>query len=397
MRSFFVLSLLMIFSVSIQASETDTDFFDYFGSTEEVNRTLQSDEYRTVYREVEVPATCTREVPYQDQVCSYETRYRRSCQQEPRSRQVCRNVTRYRQQCSGGGGGGQVCRTKPVCRQVNGRRVCRRERVCTNRPGTPRVCRKVPYTERVCRTETTYERVCRQVPYQDRVCRYVTRYRTESYACTRYESRPFRELVSRNDASVRFLFNKAPDVTDISARFNLTLNGPLLSVVSNNGDSYDENIFVAAVDESRSQDGLNTYINSTYKVFVMNKTRFLSPVSNELRVRPETMDGFLKAKIGKAYYNKTLQFSLNVQAEDGRNLFSRSLTREEVQLTAAPNDAEKSRVKINLAQLLEGRATRGEQLKVRLDVSLNLGNKRVLNEGSLPRTKLSKEKFVIFR
>jgi len=203
--------------------------------------------------------------------------------------------------------------------------------------------------------------------------------------------------VSRNDASVRFLFNKAPDVTDISARFNLTLNGPLLSVVSNNGDSYDENIFVAAVDESRSQDGLNTYINSTYKVFVMNKTRFLSPVSNELRVRPETMDGFLKAKIGKAYYNKTLQFSLNVQAEDGRNLFSRSLTREEVQLTAAPNDAEKSRVKINLAQLLEGRATRGEQLKVRLDVSLNLGNKRVLNEGSLPRTKLSKEKFVIFR
>ena len=76
MRSFFVPLILLLLSFSINANETDTDFFDYYGSVEEVNRSLESDEYKTVYREVEVPSTCTREVPYQEQVCSYETRYR---------------------------------------------------------------------------------------------------------------------------------------------------------------------------------------------------------------------------------------------------------------------------------------------------------------------------------
>ncbi len=173
---------------------------------------------------VEVPSTCTRQIPYDSYECNNETRYRQECtwipeaqrcwqenERECRSvtrsrrecspgpshrvctdrpsrevctdrpdRQECTTVTRHRQECSTGPGR-QVCTPKPsrevcterptreVCTERNGRRTCSQVgggRTC-NTVGGGQECRTVPG-----------ERECRSVPYQDRECRTVSGGRT---------------------------------------------------------------------------------------------------------------------------------------------------------------------------------------------------------------------------
>lgn len=165
---------------------------------------------------VEVPSTCSRDVPYEsyecqdvtrsreecstiperqdcttvdEQRCRPVTRTRRDCQAGPMqtvcrerptrqvctenpsrqvctqnpprqvcsqgpSRQECRTVTRTREQCSGGASR-QVCTQRPtreICTERNGRRTC-------SQVGGGQDCRTVPG-----------QRTCRQVPHQEQVC-----------------------------------------------------------------------------------------------------------------------------------------------------------------------------------------------------------------------------------
>jgi hypothetical protein len=195
--------------------------------------------------QVQVPSMCSRQVPYQENVCKNVTRYRqdchwvaahevctnqieRECDSVPRSRQVCassgsetvctdvpsrevcterpeREVCRTRsdgtQSCNtvGGGthcttvGGGQSCR------QVPGQRECHteyyNEEVCSN--VSRRVCQNVPR-----------ENVCESVPYVKNECAMETKYRLETYACTETQTvNRTTEVSLKSEINVQILTN----------------------------------------------------------------------------------------------------------------------------------------------------------------------------------------------
>lgn len=178
--------------------------------------------------QVEVPDTCTRQVPTGSiRVCRDETRYREQCSWIPSSEQcgyesenVCRQVSRPREVCSGGGSreectsipsrtvcterpSREVCNTNPyngqeTCRTVGGGETC-------NDVGGGQSCRTV-YDSPTCRTEYSSEQECtteseyrchttpgrndcRSIPYSEEVCGMEMQYRSESYACTRTVTR----------------------------------------------------------------------------------------------------------------------------------------------------------------------------------------------------------------
>jgi len=198
--------------------------FIYKGVENEVKYQLQNKIVETRYRTETVPDTCTREVPYTENVCEQVTRHReecntipgeevcrdvpdRECHDETSTREVCRNTpgrevchpgpdrrvchsTPGREECRPGRSRRQ-CRTtadREQCRPGRSERVCedgpsRREcstspgrEVCENKPGQ-RVCRTRNGREvchdrpgrRVCRKEPG-ERTCRTVP-GERQCR----------------------------------------------------------------------------------------------------------------------------------------------------------------------------------------------------------------------------------
>lgn len=151
---------------------------------------------------VQVPSTCTRDVPYE----SYE------CQEVPRTRQECSTVpdredcwNENERQCR------TVTRTRNECQRGPSQRVCRDlppRQVCTERP-SQRVCRTVTRTREECSTGPSRQvctnnpprRVCRQNPSREE-CRMETRTREECstgagrQVCT---NRPTREVCTERN------------------------------------------------------------------------------------------------------------------------------------------------------------------------------------------------------
>ena len=252
---------LLALLLCANAFAQETVDFQYNGQPQEalsLERILVETRTRTEMQD----STCTRQIPYQENECGNETRYRQECSWIPsrqecgrRDERRCRDVTRYRQECSRGPSrercvdypGGEVCSNGPSreicenrdgpeeCRETPNGRVCRRlpptrncrtvpgERTC--RPAPPQrrcetipgeqVCRQVPYNDQEC----TYDSVpycyevpgrndCRDIPYQEYVCRDVTRYRSESYACQRPVEIPYQvNIPVKANLEVRFVEN----------------------------------------------------------------------------------------------------------------------------------------------------------------------------------------------
>lgn len=148
---------------------------------------------------VEVPSTCTREVPYESYECRDVTRHRNECTWVPADQECwnepeneCRTVTRTRQECSEGPSR-RVCTDIPrrqVCHDRPDRQECRsvtryREEcssgssreVCVERP-TREVCRTDSRGQERCTTvgggqschTVPGERSCHSVPYTDQEC-----------------------------------------------------------------------------------------------------------------------------------------------------------------------------------------------------------------------------------
>ncbi len=165
----------------------------------------------TKYKQEPYQGTCYNQVPYQTEECGYETDYRRECRWEP-GRNVCRTEyerdcryeTKYRRRCTTGPSRQECHTTSPqrVCRTVNGRQECKTRpgrRVCETKPGR-QTCSQEPYRDYVCSNRPVQRchrepdrNVCSNVPYQRYVCRNVTKYRSEPYACTKYETVPYTE------------------------------------------------------------------------------------------------------------------------------------------------------------------------------------------------------------
>ncbi|MBT6326380.1 MAG: hypothetical protein HOJ35_10455 [Bdellovibrionales bacterium] len=333
MKRLLILAVLTWSSLVLASSELDRDNFSYYGDQTRTSRDLTTNVYRTVTREVQVPATCTRRVPYSHQVCHNETRYR----------ERCTTTTR------------RVCKREQVCRRVNGRRVCRVENVCRNVP----------------------QRTCRQVPYQERVCRTETRYRNESYSCTRTERRTVNELVRRTEAMVGFSFVNNSSVYDVQADFSLVLRDNQLSVNARNIDEFNKALFIADSNESRSYTGKTEYLRASYAVRVYNLERFSSPVSRQPQISSSTRNGQLEVVIGKVLAPNSATFKLVLKDERGLVLFNRELTEGEYRFRNNPEPVTK--VMVNLRRLLGSRYFSNTNLKVKFVAIPQLPAGTVLN------------------
>lgn len=239
--------------------------FTFSGQNAEV---LKAQKVVTVItpEQVEVPDTCSRQVPTgQARVCHDETRYRQQCTWIPASEscrdvqeRVCRTVTRYRQECSGSPShevchdtpGRTVCTERPTrevctttpsgrqhCTTVGGGQSCHETgggRSCTTVPGN-RTCRDVPYSDQDCdyvtrrRCETVPGRNdCQNIPYSEQVCGMETQYRTETYACTRTETvNRTSEKTVKSETNVQIITNGiveefpvAVSIKETSSQFN---------------------------------------------------------------------------------------------------------------------------------------------------------------------------------
>lgn len=218
-------ALFFLMLVPVLAQAQLESQFTFNGQNAEVLRFEKTIKITTPVQ-VEVPDTCSRQVPNgQAEVCRNQTRYRQECSWIPSREQcrtenerVCRSVTRYRQECSSGPSRQvchdipsrtvcterptrQVCTTRPNgtqhCTTVGGGQTCNQVgggRSCHTEPGE-RTCRNVSYQDTDCdyvprqRCETIPGRNdCRDIPYSERVCGMETQYRTETYACTRTET-----------------------------------------------------------------------------------------------------------------------------------------------------------------------------------------------------------------
>jgi hypothetical protein len=390
MRLFFIL-ISMIMSLNVMADYTN-DSFSYTGNSEQEFRRLEKDIFQTTWQDVQVPSTCTRQVPYPHEVCNYQTRYRQECYQVPYSRQVCNIETRYRQQCRTVTE--QVCSRQPVCQVVNGRRICHDQQVC--RPMTRQVCQQIPVQERVCRNVTDYRQECRQVPYQDRVCYTETRYRDEQYSCTRTERREVRELVGKVEASLQFEFRKDPALQGINSMVSLNLYDYTVEVAAENLPGASRTVFVAKEERRDSRNGSTTNIDLKYQVSVLDEARFYSPVQSPAVMADRTYNGELVMDFGKVYYLHTFGLKLKVTGQNGQVYLDRELTAQDYQLTGHPSQPERSQVLLNLSTLLEGRAQTGEQLQVEVETKLKMEGRRILARGALPPTMQFSRDFVLF-
>lgn len=390
MRAYLAL-LSIILSFNVKADFAN-DSFSYTGNSEQEFRRLEKDLYRTVYRDVQVPSTCTRQVPYPHEVCNYQTRYRQECRQVPYSRQMCSMETRYRQQCRTVTE--QVCSRRPVCQIVNGRRVCRDQQTC--RPVTRQVCQQVPYQERVCRTVTDYRQECRQVPYQDRVCYTETRYRDEHYSCTRTERREVRELVGKVEASLQFEFRKDPALHGVNSTVSLNLYDNDVEVAAENLPGAVRAVFVSRLDRQDSRNGTTTNIDLKYQVSVMDEARFYSPVQSPVVMSEKTFNGELVLDLGKIYYLHTFGLKLKVTGRDGQVYIDRELQDQDYRVTGHPTSSDRSQIGLDLASLLQGRAQFGEQLQVEVESKLKMEGRRILARGALPPTFQFARDFVLF-
>jgi len=250
--------------------------FTYVGQGDQGFELVNFEEV-TRYRDEMVYNTCTRQVPYNEQECSYETRYRNECHNVPGGQDcrtvndnVCSNVTRYRTECSNSGSTTQ-------CRNEGGRRVCREV------PGQ-RVCRQVPYTERVCRnvprrvcTNLPSRRVCENVPYSERVCRTVTRYRTEQYSCPTTVRVPYTVRIEKvANVNFEFLTDNFDAVVDF--RTTLLKTGEIkLQVV----DRSNRRVLVLVNKRTDVQErGEDTIYNVFYTVKFLDAAEVLLPVTS---------------------------------------------------------------------------------------------------------------------
>nr|BDT28554.1 hypothetical protein BHI3_20200 [Bacteriovorax sp. HI3] len=126
----------------------------------------------------EVKDTCTKKVPYEENVCRDVTKYKKECKTIPAHEEcrqvndpICHTETQMETEC-------HRLPSRQECRQVPNR-VCgyetKYENVCGTTPDRQE-CRNV--TEQQCRNETRYENECRTVPGEQQ-CRVVVRYRQE--------------------------------------------------------------------------------------------------------------------------------------------------------------------------------------------------------------------------
>jgi hypothetical protein len=339
MKKAILICFMTLFSSVLLSAETERGQITYSGSRTDQNMTLNTEVMRTEYRYVQVP--------YQERVCRTETRYRQECRQEP-PRRVCRTVNK------------PECRIERQCRRDrNGNQVCRRVRVCRDRP------------VRVCRDEPG-RRVCRQVPYQERVCRMETRYRQER--------RAYQVVDSRTNANLRFNFIAVGDSIGMRADFNAVLNREFLSIQSEDYSS-PRRALVFNLHEDSRRSGRDLFINRTYSIQMKKSDELFAPIIQEMDAS-EITGGMMYFTTGLISFPENTELLLRVTK--GNVLMDRILSPNEYQLTRFGNQTQ---VYLSLSSIL-GADYSGSELGIEL--KLRVPQNLILNRNQFSRFERTK-------
>lgn len=328
MKRILVFLLMALLSTSVFSAETERGSISYSGARGDQSISLNTETMKTEYRWVQVP--------YQERVCRTETRYRRVCRQEP-PRRVCRTVNKPQ------------CRIERQCRRDrNGNQVCRRVRVCRDRP--VRVCRDEPGRN-----------VCRQVPYQERVCRYETRYRQER--------RAYQVVDSRANANLRFNFTPVGNSQGIRTEVNAVLNREFLSLTTEDYSS-PKRALVFNLHEDSRRSGRDLYLNKTYSIKLKKAEDLFSPITQEISAS-EISGGMISFTTGLIHFPEDTEVLLRVT--NGSVLLDRTLSPSEFSLV---NGQSSTQVNLNLRSLLNSDYT-GRELGI--DLTIRIPTRLILN------------------
>lgn len=345
-----VLSLCLIMNLGF--AET-TKTIQYENQREE-SFDLENFLKETRYKQEEVESTCYRQIPYTENVCRNETRYRQECRtipghQECRTvydrvchsetryenecrtipgEQQCRVVVRYRQECSQRGGGRQ-CRQIPPdirchrapngenkcekipgreeCHDTPGERVCRQvpyeERECSTGPSR-RECRQVPRQHEVCENRSRQQcdwipdqRVCENIPYQERVCKDEILYRQEPYSCMKTINVPYEVLLKTHKAQV--LVDFLTNSSSVTPEFNISLSteGSLSLTAKDRGENVAA-AFVKKEVKNTEVEGVNS-IAAKYKIALFDGKdlfKFMEKGLSNLELRKDSLSFYVHGK-----------------------------------------------------------------------------------------------------
>lgn len=393
-----VLLLLLSFTVSAESTKEIMYEGQQFESLELDNKKIE-----TRYRQEEVDDTCTRQIPYTENVCGNETRYRTQCRTQPGyndcrnvNERVCRNVTRYREECRNTGGG-RSCRTVPGRRQCrtlpNGTQRCRNlpsHEICTDKPPV-RTCRNVPYNDRVCHNTTRRQcdwipsrQVCEDVPYQEYVCRDVTRYRTETYACTRTIQVPYDVVAKLFEGKVDVQFRDVNQSSKANLIFNLDTEGKVSLKVKDLSETPALILAKKKVEATDNGDTLN--INALYKLNFLDMNSILAPVKQPLSkfYLNETHLAFVMGNVLKP---EGVKVTVLIKRKD-KTILSKVLEANEFRLTSVESG---TKLDLGLKQFDIDLRRRDHQVTVKVEMSFN---DLILN---LPAPSLVNEKTITIK
>lgn len=343
-------SLLVVMNLGFAETEKNISYENQREESFDLENFLKE----TRYKQEQVESTCYRQVPYTENVCRNETRYRQECRTIPGHQEcrtvfdrichsetryerecrtypgepVCRVVVRYRQECERRGGGRQ-CRQIPPdirChRAPNGEQKCEKipgREECTNTPGE-QVCRQVPYEERECHTGPSRQecrdvprqhevcenrprqqcdwipdqRVCENIPYYERVCKDEILYRQEAYACMKTIDVPYEVTLKTHKADVLIEFlNNASAVTPA---FNVSLDtkGSMTLKGKDQGATRTA-AFVKKEIKNSDADGINT-ISAKYKIALFDRSelfKFVDSGLSNLELRKDSLSFYVQGK-----------------------------------------------------------------------------------------------------
>lgn len=438
--------LLLTISVMAHAGievRPDVKSFEFTGQSEETLELLSETVNHYTVEETYTD-TCTRAIPYTENVCrdvteyrdvncrmtpseevcenvprqdchtEYETECRNEsdtvCTNEPRqvcgykSEPVCRSVTRYREECN-------TTRGEPICEEVNGRRICR--------PGEPRrECHQVSYQDEECHNESRYvcetenerscrdvtRRVCEQVPRRDcrtvyeRECRTIpgerecdrepyTRQVCEDETRYRYEEYTCTKTrdvpksdVVKRDEMKVIVAMETSEEVTAVGTVSVMLKGSEVSVKAES----DENIFMLI---SNERDPKEQLVRVKLKVFKM------SDVVKPLRAEISELhydDGAISFVMGKVALAGSVKININLSTVFKKNFFDHSFNQEEFEVT--PIDDNRVRVKFHLKKMMGNNRPKLFKYKVKISVHPALPGSFINNDQSVLTPKVHSQK-----
>ncbi|MDD4976706.1 MAG: hypothetical protein PHY93_20290 [Bacteriovorax sp.] len=322
-RMLIACSLLILMNAGFAETQKTINY----GNQREESFDLENFLKETRTRTEQVDSTCYHQIPYTENVCRNETRYREECRTIPGHQEcstvydpichtetryenechseqdepICRVVIHYREECSRRGGGRQ-CHTVPPdiqchrdrngenkcdkipaheeCSDSPGQQECHQapyeERECSSR-SSHQVCRQVPREQQICENRARQQcdwvpdrRACENIPYQVPVCKDEVLYRQEPYACKKTVDVPYEVTLKTHKANVQVNF--AENAASVTPEFNISLSTDgVMSISGKDAGDTKAAAFVKKVVKNNEQAGVNS-ITAHYNIALFDRT-----------------------------------------------------------------------------------------------------------------------------